>query len=273
VTATVQALAYYPIKGCVVTSVQQAELGETGIRGDRLLMLVDADGGFLSQRKVPELAVIAPKLDGDRLVVSAPGADDAEIDLQLDGDRRAVSLFRKWFGIGIDQGDQAAKWFSAVLDRPCRLVRVPPEHDRDGWGEHPGKAGFADAHAMLVTSLSSLDGLNERILEHGGIPVPMNRFRPNLVVAGWPEPHTEDRVWKLTAGTVELGYSTRAIRCAVPTVEQETGRKDGPEPTRTLATYRREPDLGGGVSFGAKFAVLRAGTVSVGDEITCEWQN
>jgi uncharacterized protein YcbX len=72
---------------------------------------------------------------------------------------------------------------------------------------------------------------------------------------------------------VRLGFSTRAIRCAVPTVEQETGRKDGPEPTRTLATYRREPDFGGGVSFGAKFAVLEPGEVSVGDEITCEWQN
>jgi uncharacterized protein YcbX len=117
-----------------------------------------------------------------------------------------------------------------------------------------------------------LDGLNERILEHGGIPVPMNRFRPNLVVAGWPEPHSEDRAWKLTAGTAELGFAVRCIRCAVPTVEQETGRKDGPEPTRTLATYRREPDFGGGVSFGAKYAVLRGGTVSVGDEITGEWQ-
>jgi uncharacterized protein YcbX len=273
VTATVQALAHYPIKGCAATPVQRAEVGTTGIHGDRLLMLVDAEtGGFLSQRKVPELAVIAPTLDGARLVVSAPGADDAEIDVQHDGDRRDISLFNRWFGIGIDQGDQAAKWFTAVLDRPCRLVRVPPEHDRDGWGEHPGKVGFADAHAMLVTSLSSLDGLNERILEHGGLPVPMNRFRPNLVVGGWPEPHTEDRVWKLTAGTVELGYSTRAIRCAVPTVEQETGRKDGPEPTRTLASYRREPDYNNGVSFGAKFAVLRGGTVSVGDEITCEFQ-
>lgn len=271
--ATVHALARYLIKGCAASPLQRAELGETGVHDDRLFMLVDAEGRFLSQRRVPEMAVIRPELRDGRLVVSAPDTDDAELDVVLDGARRDVSLFGVWFGIGVDQGDQAAKWFSAVLDRPCRLVRVPPEHHRPGWGEHPGQTGFADAHAMLVTSLSSLDGLNERILERGATPVPMNRFRPNLVVAGWPEPHTEDRVWKLTAGTVELGYSVRAIRCAVPTVEQETGRKDGPEPTRTLATYRREPEFRNGVSFGVKFAVLRPGTVSVGDEITCEWQS
>ena len=95
----------------------------------------------------------------------------------------------------------------------------------------------------------------------------MNRFRPNLVIAGWPDAHTEDRVLRASAGEVEFGYAARAIRCAVPTVDQATGEKRGPEPTRTLATYRRQPDYGGGVSFGMKAAVLRTGTVTVGDEI------
>jgi uncharacterized protein YcbX len=132
---------------------------------------------------------------------------------------------------------------------------------------HQGQTGFGDAHALLITSMSSLDGLNERIVETGADPIPMNRFRPNLVVSGWPEAHTEDRVLRASAGEVEFGYSARSIRCAVPTVDQATGEKRGPEPTRTLAKYRRQPDYGGGVSFGMKAAVLRPGVVAVGDEI------
>jgi hypothetical protein len=154
-----------------------------------------------------------------------------------------------------------------VLDRPCRLVRVPPDHDRDGWGEHPGKVGFADAHAVLVTAESSLAELNRRIRARGAAPVPMNRFRPNVVVSGWPDPFTEDLARLLTVGTVTLGYATRAVRCQVPMVDQDTGRKAGPEPTRTLADFRREPELGG-VSFGIKTAVLAPGLLAVGDEIT-----
>src|SRR6185295_12865529 len=110
----------------------------------------------------------------------------------------------------------------------------------------------ADAHALHVTSDSSLTHLNERI--GGPEALPMNRFRPNVVISGWPEPHTEDRVRRMTAGAVEMGYEKRAIRCVVPTVDQAIGRKAGHEPTKTLASYRREPE--GGVSFGAKFAVV-----------------
>jgi hypothetical protein len=269
----VSELVYYPVKGCAGTSVPTATCVWTGIVHDRSFMLVDQDGAFRSQRKQPAMAVIRPTVVGDRLVVDAPGHDIVELDILLDGPRRDVSLFGEWFGVGVDQGDTAAKWFSDVLDEPCRLVRVPPEHDRDGWGEHPGKVGFGDAHALLVTSEASLAGLNQRIAARGARGVPMNRFRPNIVVSGWPEPHTEDRFRLMRIGTVELGYSVRAIRCAVPTVAQETGRRDGPEPTRTLADYRREPEFGGGVSFGVQAAVLAGGEFAVGDEVLVrEWQ-
>jgi uncharacterized protein YcbX len=266
--ATVAQLVYYPVKGLAGVSVDAAEVGETGLRYDRAFMLVDPDDGvFLSQRVLPAMAAIRTAVDGTRLVLSADGFDDAEVEVALDGLRREVSLFGSWFGTGIDQGEAVAKWCTAVLGRPVALVRVTPEHDRDGWGLNPGKVGFGDAHAILMTSLSSLDGLNQRILDRGAEPIPMNRFRPNIVVTGWPEPHTEDQVRRARIGTVELAFAARAIRCAVPTVDQASGRKSGPEPTRTLAAYRREPEYGGGVSFGAKFAVVAPGRAAVGDEI------
>jgi uncharacterized protein YcbX len=272
---TVSQLTYYPVKGLGGISVDSAEVTETGLRHDRSLMLVDpSDGSFLSQRVLPEMAAVRTSLydDGARLVLSADGYDDAEVEVVPDGPRRDVSLFGKWFGTGVEQGDAIAKWCTAVLGRPAALVRVPPDHDRPGSGLYPGKVGFGDGHAILITSPASLDGLNQRILERGAEPVPMNRFRPNVVISGWSEPHTEDRVKLARVGAVELGHSTRAIRCAVPTVDQVTGRRSGPEPTRSLASYRREPDYGGGVSFGAKFAVLMTGRISIGDEVVVhEW--
>ncbi|TDU88700.1 hypothetical protein EV138_2246 [Kribbella voronezhensis] len=266
-TAKVAALNYYPVKGLAGVSVEQAEVTPTGLLHDRSFMLVDPEGTFLSQRTVPAMAPLKVHVLGDSLRLTADGADDLEVPIRYDGKRRDVSLFNKWFGAGVVQDPAADEWFSERLGRRTGLVRVTPEHERPGWGVHKGQTGFGDAHALLITSLSSLDGLNERIVERGGTPIPMNRFRPNLVIAGWHEPHTEDRVLRASAGEVDFGYAARAIRCAVPTVDQATGRKSGPEPTRTLATYRRQPDYGGGVSFGMKAAVLKPGTIHVGDEI------
>ncbi|MBM7770780.1 uncharacterized protein YcbX [Actinokineospora baliensis] len=264
--ATVSELVRYPVKGLRGVPVTSADVVETGLRDDRLFMLVDAeDGTFVSQRKLPAMAAVGAELVEGGLRLSAPGTD-LLVEVALDGPVREVSLFNKWFGPAVDQGDLAAKWCSEVLNRSVRLVRTPTTHDRDGWGLHPGKVGFGDAHAILLTSESSLADLNTRIEAAGADPVPMDRFRPNIVVTGWPDPHTEDRLIRLRIGTVDLGFSTRAIRCAVPTVDQVTGEKKGPEPTRTLATYRRDPDRPG-VSFGAKYAVLTPGTLALGDEV------
>jgi uncharacterized protein YcbX len=271
----VSALTFYPVKGLSGITVEQAEITMTGLRHDRTFMVVDpADGSFHSQRTLPRMAAIrvAVEADGALLRFSAAEADDLEIEVLLDGPRRDVSLFGKWFGSGVEQDSAAEKWLTAVLGRPAVLVRVTPEHLRPGWGLNPGRTNFGDAHALLVTSLSSLDGLNERIVETGADPIPMNRFRPNIVVSGWPEPHTEDKVLRATIGTVEIAYAARAIRCAVPTIDQATGARSGPEPTRTLASYRRQRDYGGGVSFGMMAAVLTTGTIAVGDEfVVREW--
>jgi uncharacterized protein YcbX len=117
-----------------------------------------------------------------------------------------------------------------------------------------------------VLSAATLRALNDRITARGGKPVPMSRFRPNIVVDGWP-PHEEDHALRITAGDVELGYAKPAIRCAVTMVDQHTGARSGPEPLRTLASYRRAD---GGVAFGAKHAVLRPGPIATGAVLTVE---
>lgn len=260
----VSELVVYPVKGCGGHSVASSVVEPTGLHDDRMMMLVDDDGVFLSQRKIPEMAALRPSLVDSSLSIGGES-----FPVVVDGPRVPV-VVHTWQGSGIDQGDAAAAYFSHALGKSVRLVRTPPDLHRETTGETTGLVGYADGNALLVLSLSSLDGLNERILERGGEPVPMNRFRPNVVVSGWPEPHTEDRVRRAAIGDVELAYAKDCVRCAVPMVDQETGLKDGPEPIRSLATYRRDPD--GGVTFGMKAQVVRTGTISVGDKIdVLEW--
>ncbi|MGW5716050.1 MOSC domain-containing protein [Amycolatopsis sp. NPDC003865] len=262
--ARIARLTYYPVKGCAGTDVPVAEVTPAGLAHDRVFQVVAPDGDFRSQRRYPVLAAVRPRVVGDRLALSAPGRDDLEIDIRRDGARHPGSTF-SWHGEGIHQGGEAAEWFSDLLGLPSVLIGVAPDHERVTSGETPGTAAFADGHALLVAGKSSLDGLNARILERGGEPVPMDRFRPNVVVSGWVEPHTEDDVRAMTAGTAEFAYAKQCVRCTVPMVDQETGRKAGPEPIRTLADYRRHAD--GGVTFGMKAAVRKPGQLAVGDEV------
>jgi uncharacterized protein YcbX len=260
----VVALHTYPIKGCAGVSLTDALLTPAGLAHDRTFMIVDEHGVFRSQRRDPLLATIRPEIDGDGLRLHGRGIDPVLVEVDLDGPRRPVEMFGDPYR-GIDQGDAAAGWLTRVLGAPSRLVRVPPEHDRVTDGETPGRAGFADSGALLLTSRTSWAELDRRIAERDVEGVPMDRFRPNIVVDGWTEPHAEDQVRELSVGEVELAFAKQAIRCAVTLVDQQTGVRAGPEPLRTLAGYRRVP--GKGVAFGVKFSVLRTGRLAVGDEL------
>ncbi|MFJ6011586.1 MOSC domain-containing protein [Streptomyces sp. NPDC092952] len=273
---TVRELAYYPVKGCAGTVVDSALVLGTGLEHDRTFMVVDAaDGAFRSQRTHPAMAAVRVEvLDGGAaLALSAEGAGALRLEVDRNGPRREVSMFDRPLGTAVDQGDAVAEWFSDALGVRSRLVRVAPGFDRDGWGDTPGKVNFADAHAVLVASTASLDHLNDRIVARGDAePVPMDRFRPNIVLTGDDAPHFEDRVRRMTIGDVELAHSVRAMRCAVPMVDQSTGHRAGPEPIRTLSTYRREPEYRNKVSFGAKNAVVCEGAIRVGDAVeVVEW--
>lgn len=262
----ISSLLYYPVKGCAAVSVSEMELVAAGPSHDRSFMVVTTDGTYRTQRYVPRLAVIRPEVGagGERLTLRAPEVEALDVDVELDRERCDVDLFGAPFR-AVDQGEDAAAWLSQVLGSPARLVRVPAEHDRATTGRTPGTAAFADGNALHITSLTSWEALNERIIANGGEPVPMERFRPNLVLDGWAQPHTEDRMRSMTVGDARLGYAKLAIRCAVATVDQRAGLKSGPEPLRTLAGYRRA--TGGGVAFGTKASVVRAGKISVGDEM------
>jgi uncharacterized protein YcbX len=264
--ARVVGLHTYPVKGCAGTALTSAFLTPAGLTHDRTFMVVDEQGVFRSQRGDPLLATIRPEIvdDGRELRLHAPGTATVLVAVDLDGPRRPVEMFGYPYR-AIDPGAAVAGWLTRVLGAPSRLVRVPPEHDRVTDGEPPGRAGFADSGALLLTSCASWAELDRRIAERGAGAVAMDRFRPNVVVAGWTEPHVEDQVREMSVGETELAFAKQAIRCAVTLVDQRTGTRVGPEPLRTLADYRRV--TGKGVAFGAKFSVIRTGTLAVGDEL------
>ncbi|WPB88817.1 MOSC domain-containing protein [Streptomyces malaysiensis] len=269
--ATVVELTSYPVKGCAGVPMSETLLTEAGLRHDRSFMVIGEDGACRTQRRDPRLAVIRPAIDtdGERLTLSAPGEGEVAIDVDATSARREVKVFDNPY-LGIDQGEDVARWLSRTLGAPSRLVRVPPEHHRVTEGWIPGTCGYADSGAVHLVSRASLDGLNQRIAEAGGVALPMSRFRPGIVLGGWDEPHREDRVRRIAIGGVELGFAKHTARCAVPTVDQRRGVKAGPEPLRTLAGYRRGP--GGATLFGCQFSVTRTGKLAVGDEVSViEW--
>ncbi|WP_030913425.1 MOSC domain-containing protein [Streptosporangium amethystogenes] len=268
-TAVVTDLVCYPVKGCAGISMTEALLTEAGLAHDRTFMVVGDNGVFRSQRRDPRLAAIRPEIsaDGESLTLRLPGFDALTVEVDLLSARRDVELFGTPYR-GIDQGRAAAEWLSEVLGTPSRLVRVPPEHRRVTDGRTPGTSGYADSSPVHLISEATLALLNRRLTEGGGAPLPMARFRPNIVIGGWTEPHREDGARRMLVGDTELGYAKLAIRCAVTMVDQDSGTRAGPEPLRTLATYRRAPE--GGVAFGVKLSVVRPGKLALGDEVNVE---
>ncbi|MFG2130973.1 MOSC domain-containing protein [Streptomyces sp. NPDC048751] len=267
--ARIAELTYYPVKGCAGITVSDAPLTPTGLAYDRRYVIVDEKRELRWLWGDPRMALITPELggaggpDGDAvLTLRAPGHGDLRVDAR---DFTApVELPGRHYR-AVDQGDTAAAWLSDVIGASSRLLRVPPQQD--------GGPVAANSNRVHVVSRATLDLLNRRLAERDepAPPVPMNRFRPNIVVDGWDDPHTEDRAHRLTVADTELTHTGATVRCAITMVDQETGRRAGPEPLRTLATYRKAAD--GGILFGAYFAIRRTGKLSAGDEVTVrEWR-
>lgn len=254
-------LYVYPIKSCAGISLGSAELDSTGLRHDRRWMLVDETGEFMSQRAHPRMALISTRLSDELLIASAPGMPDLEIPLRLENeDLIDVRVFGDT-NRGELVGEKANRWFSEFLTFPCRLVYKPDDDPRlvdSLYAASGDQVGFADGFAFLLISEASLEDLNGRLED----PLPMNRFRPNLVVTGCG-PYAEDGWGRLRVGGVPFRVAEACPRCAITTVDQGTGAR-GKEPLRTLATYRK---FGGEVFFGRNLIHDAPGIVRVGDPI------
>jgi uncharacterized protein YcbX len=255
-------ITVYPLKSAGGISSETWEVDPFGLRYDRRWMVVDLAGRFLSQREFPRLALVRPVLLPGALSLRAPGFAELRVPLEpLEGPLVPVSV---WAGAteARSVGPAAAQWLSRLLGFTCRVVYMPDTVVRPvdpEYGEPGDRVSFTDGFPFLIISEASLEELNRRLAR----PLPMNRFRPNLVVGGC-DPFEEDRWRVVRIGGLELRIVKPCARCVVTTTDQETAER-GTEPLRTLATFRNQ---GGKVLFGQNAIHRGTGRLEVGAPIS-----
>lgn len=257
----IAALHLHPVKSCAGLAVDEALLVETGLELDRAWMVVDPAGEMLTQRELPRMALVQTRMRGDDLVLRAPGM--LALHLRLDV-VEAATRARVWDDEvrAYDMGALAAQWFTDFLGRPLRLVRFDPEQQRlssrEWTGELRAENAFSDGFPILVASAASLADLNERLARAGHAPVTMERFRPNLVLDGleaYEEDHVDELAIATDDGPVRLKLVKPCVRCTIPDIDPATGER-GHAVGDTLATYRANPRMKGGLTFGMNAVVV-----------------
>jgi hypothetical protein len=271
-------LNLYPVKSCAGIALREATLTSAGLMSehiyDREWMVVDAEGRFMTQREHPKLALIVPRIKADTLELRAPGMLRLEVPLGLPDpeDARTVSV-QVWDDTvqAYDCDETTATWFSKFLGTPCRLVRFHAEAKRIAntkWtGGIEAPTLFSDGYPMLVISEASLADLNEKLKARGRDPLPMNRFRPNIVIGG-VDAFEEDYAESFSAGSATLKPVKPCPRCPVPSIDQATGVA-GPDPLDILQAYRANQKLDGAITFGMNTIMLdgEGQVLRVGQEV------
>ncbi|XP_041027364.1 mitochondrial amidoxime reducing component 2-like [Juglans microcarpa x Juglans regia] len=250
--ARVSSIFIYPVKSCRGISLLRAPITATGFRWDRQWVVVNAKGRACTQRVEPKLALVVVELPSEAfiegweptqssyMVLKAPGMNMLKVSLSKPQETADGVSVWEWSGSALDEGDEASQWFSDFLGKPYRLVRfntasetrpVEPEYA-------PGhKVLFSDMYPYLLLSQGSMDALNELLNN----PIPVNRFRPNILVDGC-EPFAEDLWTEIRINNFTFQGVKLCSRCKVPTINQETGIA-GPEVSETLKAFRSDTVL------------------------------
>jgi uncharacterized protein YcbX len=257
----VTGLYRYPLKSARGSSLAEASLDPFGIEGDRRWCLLGGDGKVITQRDCPALATLEVRPIDGGIELHGQGRDPIAVPMPKPGTGLlSVQVWRDRTE-GMPAGAMADTWLGSLLERPCRLVYMPPSTHRQVSLEcgRPGdRVSFADGYPLLLTSEASLAELNRRMER----ALPMDRFRPNLVIDG-EVPFAEDDWARIRVGSTEFRVVKPCARCVVTTTDQQTGAR-GPEPLRTLATFR---NAGGKVLFGENLIHDGPGPVRLGDPV------
>ncbi|MQY37408.1 putative protein YcbX [Streptomyces sp. RB17] len=267
--AVLQSIHVHPVKAFRGLAPREAVVEPWGLAGDRRWTLIDDGGKVVTQREEPRLALAAAEPEaGGGVRLSAPGRAPMTVSVPEPAGTVPVNVF----GTKVEAVPAAAAahaWCSAYLGADVRLVHMDDPAGRrpvDPEYALPGETvSFADGYPLLVTTTASLDALNSLIAEGAHAaegPLPMNRFRPNVVVAG-TEAWAEDHWSRISIGEVVFRVAKASGRCVVTTVDQDTAVR-GREPLRTLARHRR---VGSRLLFGQNLVPLSRGTIRVGDPV------
>jgi uncharacterized protein len=255
-------LAVYPVKGLGGQLLEEVEVQERGFACDRRWMLAGEDHRFLSQRQLPKLATIKAAVTGEELVLSH-GKSQLTVPVNPPDTAPKIRV-----AVWNDEVEAVflpgpGRWLSQILNHKCDLVFMPDTTRRQvnpAFARAGDIVGFADAYPVLLIGEASIADLNARLSE----PVPIDRFRPNIVVSG-QQPFAEDQWGEFEVGSALLCGTKACDRCSVPTIDQLTGERTGPEPIRTLSSYRQ---FGNGVYLGQNLTVRRTGRIALNDVVS-----
>jgi hypothetical protein len=253
----------FPIKSLGGIELREGKVQVSGFQYDRNWMLVDLKGNFLSQRKHPEMAMLQVEIQDNMLLVYHKSKPRDRIEIPFSAKSGINMETTIWDDslIALHIGEEVDRWFSAQLKINCRLVKLDPDHKRfidKTYQVNDEFVSFADSMPFLIIGQASLDDLNNRLAE----PLPMARFRPNLVFSG-AAPFAEDNWSHIQIGQVTFKITKPCARCVMTTINQETGTKSK-EPLKTLSQFRK---VDGKILFGQNLIALNEGIISVGDTI------
>jgi MOSC domain-containing protein len=255
----------YPVKSLRGVGLHAAQLESGRLAGDRTWLLVDATGEFMHQRDYPQMTRVQATLTARGIVVGTAGMPELEIErtppaASSGAHVRHVRLWRRSAPVTHVSGDADA-WFTRALGVPCHLMAFAPEAEALHVPAYEVHSSLQDATPFHLTSEESLADLNARM----AAPVPMNRFRPNLVVRG-AAPYAEDAWETIAIGATTLRWIKPCTRCVATTTDQETGERGSRDPLLTLARYRR---VGSEVVFGHYLmADVWGEQLRVGDQVS-----
>lgn len=256
-------LFIYPVKSLGGIRVSEARVLQRGFEHDRRLMLVDENGKFITQRVEHKLALLQSALTDGNIFIYYKKDHSYSLTIDL----KTASTLRKTVRVWDDDveavlfDEQINNWFSDFLGKPCALVYMPDESERQidrKYAVNHEKVSFADAFPYLLIGSGSFNDLNSRLKQ----PVPMNRFRPSIVIEGL-KAFEEDEWSEIQIGVVRFKVAKPCARCILTTVDQDSGTS-GKEPLATLSTYRKTDNK---IMFGQNLIALNEGLISEGDEL------
>ena len=265
---TVSELYIYPIKSLGGIALNSASLIERGFEHDRRWMLVDADNRFLSQREINTMALLKVQLAEQGLLITNINKPGEQLLVPFEPTITETEMVEVWSSRcrGQRVSDEVDAWFSKQLGFACKLFYMPNTTHLyvDGRYAHNKEiTAFSDGYPLLLIGQASLDDLNSRLEE----PLPMNRFRPNIVFTGGT-PFQEDYMKLFEINGITFFGVKPCARCVMTTINQQTGEK-AKEPLKTLSTYRLKNKK---ILFGQNLLHQGTGIISVGDTITIHEQ-
>jgi uncharacterized protein len=233
----------YPVKSCRGEQLAEARVEPWGLAGDRRWMVVDAAGDPVTAREHPRMVLIGPEVNGgDYITLSSPDLADLTVPVPSGADLVPVRVWGSGL-LAAPAGDKAAAWLSEIIGEPARLVYLDDptrRHPNPAYSHQDDLVSLADGYPLLLTTEESLGALNGWIAEGPRAaegPVPMRRFRPNVVMSGAPA-WAEDDWRRLRIGPVTFRNAKGCDRCVLTTVDPDTAAK-GHEPLFALAKHRR----------------------------------